>query len=80
MKAWTWVKQSIVLGGDWKCGLTIWFMVDSYNELVHGDYNGFINQQTLVGGDWNHGMDHEVGEHKSKNYMVYDIYNYTAWW
>ena len=25
-------------------------------------------------------MDHEVGEHKSKNYMVYDIYNYTAWW
>jgi len=29
------------------------------NELVHGDYHGyswFINQQTLVGGDWNHGI------------------------
>ena len=35
------VKHSIVLGGDWKMWIKLsGFMVDSYNELVHGDYNG----------------------------------------
>ena len=49
------------------------------NELVHGDYHGyswFINQQTLVGGDWNHGIwidfpSHHIGNNHHPNWLSY---------